>query len=395
MLLRFALIAPLLVFASLAAGQTPDGGTGEGPGLPSEQGETGTRSITVRLSYYDREDDGDGNPFLDEELTVIEPVILFDNNVSDSFGYYTKLSYDNVSSASIDRLSEFPEQSGATGDYYFGFEFGARHRYADKSWLGWHASVSKEYDYTSFGLGGSLSIEPENTDAKLTFSLDGFVDEIDIIRFDGTEDDGTDDRTSFAATGRWYQILSPEMHGEFGLTVSHQSGFLETAYNAVVIEDDSLPPNPNLDNEARGFEITEELPDDRMRTAVFGKVRRYVNARTAVELGGRVYDDDWGITGFSIEPRLYRELVPDELRLRLRYRYYDQSEADFYKASFTREVDERTQDSDLADFTSHTVGAKLIWTRGPGSFWDFGVDYIDRDDGLDHVLATIGWKRSF
>lgn len=401
-LLRTASRTALLLVCALALvagargqGSQPTQTPGSDPySLPSEQGATGTKTLTFQLGFYDKDDSGDGNPFLDESLTVIEPVIIFDNNVSDSFGYYTKFSYDNVSSASIDRLGDFPEQSGASGDYYFGLEYGARHLWSDKTWLGWHVGASTEYDYNSLGLGGSVSLEPENTDAKLTFSVDGFFDQIDVIRFNGKED-GTDDRTSIAATARWYQVLTPEMHGEFGATVSHQSGFLETAYNAVVIEDDTQPPNPNLENRARGFEITEELPDSRTRTAVFGKVRRYLSPSTAAELGGRIYNDDWGITGVSLEPRLYQELVVDKLRLRLRYRYYQQSEADSFKEHFTKEVDERTQDSDLADFSSHTLGAKVTWFKGPGSTWSLAADYVSRDDGLDHILAAVGWAFSF
>ena len=62
-------------------------------------GEAGTGSYEFRLSYYDNDDNGDGNPFLDESLSVIEPVVYFDLNVTDTFKVWSQLSVDVVSSA--------------------------------------------------------------------------------------------------------------------------------------------------------------------------------------------------------------------------------------------------------------------------------------------------------
>ena len=62
-----------------------------------------SRSLALRLGYFDQPDDGEGNPFLDESLTVIEPVVVLDWDVSRDLGYTLKVAYDNVSSASIDR----------------------------------------------------------------------------------------------------------------------------------------------------------------------------------------------------------------------------------------------------------------------------------------------------
>lgn len=373
---------------ALPGPEGPDGGAGAGFGKP------GTGFVETRLGFFDQPDNGDGNPFLDESLTIIEPILVFDYNFSERFGITTTLSYDYVSSASIDRLSKFPEQSGASGDFFIGADVGFRHLLNDTTKLGWHVGYSKEYDYSSIGLGASLTRDLPEHKAALTLSLDAYLDQVDIIRFDGKEE-GSDDRNSLALTLSWYQVFTPRWHGELGLTLAGQSGFLETPYNAVVIEDPLLPPNPNLDNEARGFEIAEELPEDRMRLALFGRARRLLNDRTSFELGGRIYADDWGITSLTFEPRFYRELVRDELMLRLRYRFYMQSAADDFGESFTEETEFRTQDSDLGDFSMHGVGSQFIWRTGPSSQMDLGADYGLRSDGLDHLFASIGWRWSF
>lgn len=371
-------------------GEAPAGG--ELP--PAAIGDVGDTTLITRFGFYQNGDSGDGNPFLDEALTVIEPVILFDKIVSETFGYAVQLYYDYVSSASIDRLSKFPEQSGASVDNYFGGDLSGRWRFGDEWTVGGHAGYSTEYDYDSIGFGANASREIAGKDATIGLSLNAFYDDIQIIRFDGKEE-GSDTRISLSGTASWYQVISPTMHGSFGATISAQSGFLETAYNAVVIEDPLAPPNPNLDNNARGIEITEELPDDRLRISFFGQVRKSLEPGRAVELGGRIYNDDWGIMSFAIEPRWYETLVRGKLDGMLHYRYYYQTEADYYDDHFFAPTEHRTQDSDLAQFDSHTLGGRLIWYFGRANSISLGFDYVLRSDGLDQIITSVAWETHY
>ena len=384
MLLRtLALGAALCVAAGGARGQSAEPEPGDG-------------RVQVHVGLFDMPDSGDGNPFLDEELTVVEGIVIYDYQLNEELGISTQLTYDFISSASIDRLSKFPDQSGASGDYYAGADVGFHHALSDQRDFSWHVGGSVEYDYVSIGAGASYSLEAPDKSSSWTYSLETFFDSIDLIRFDGTED-GTDDRTSVAATVSHYRILNPKTHGEVGLTLSNQSGFLETAYNAVVLEDPGLPPNPNLANGARGIEITEELPDSRTRGALFGKLRRFLGPGQSVELGGRLYSDSWGVNSIAIEPRYYRSLS-DDLLMRLRYRYYTQTEADDYGDQFLQAAgtpDERTQDSDLGDFDSSTFGARLDWSSSDSSSWSLSADWVLRSDGLDQLLVGVGWNKSF
>lgn len=351
------------------------------------------RSIAMRLGYFDQPDGGDGNPFLDESLTVIEPIVLLDWDLSPDLGYTLKAAYDNVSSASIDRLSNYPNQSGASGDYWYGVEFGMRHRVDDVWRAGWHVGVSAEYDYRSIKAGGELRWTPDDgRDASVTTSLDLFFDQIDVIRFDGSEE-GSDTRTSVASTTQWHQILGERTHGVFGATLAYQSGFLETAYNGVVVEDGATPPFP-FPNGALGTEIAEELPDSRARVALFGRVRRQIVEGTALELGTRLYGDDWGVTSVALEPRLYQSLVRDRLMMRLRYRFYSQGEADDYYESLPGGVPPprfRTSDSELGAYDAHSFGVKFLWSKRGAWNFDVGIDQVMSADGLDATLLSLGY----
>lgn len=381
-----------------AQGQEP--GASSAPRATANQGEPGSGSFSTQLGFYHHSDDLAGNPFLDEELTVIEPIVLWDYNVSEDFGYSVTLSYDNVSSASIDRLSQFPEQSGASGDYYIGLDYAARHRLEEGEWLGWMLGGSIEYDYTSLHFGGNYSDESDDRNAVSNFALTGYYDTIDIIRFDGTQSEGTDTRLSLAGTYSLYQLLSRTWASDLSATLSFQSGFLETAYNAVVLEDLSFPPNPFLDNQANGVEFTEELPDTRLRAALQYKARHYLGPGQSVELGGRLYGDDWGILSVAVEPRYYRPLVPELLDVRLRYRFYTQTEADDFEEHFLGTLpgdlpEHRTQDAELGAFDSHGVGVRFDLSPGDRHDWYVDLNYSLRSDDLDGYFVSLGYTLRF
>lgn len=387
----------LLTIAAALAVQTGSGAQLPRFTLPSDFGEAGTGSIEVQLGYYDRQDSpGQGNPFLDEQVTVIEPIVVFDYNVSDTFAYSGLFVYDWVSSASIERLSRFPEQSGASGDFYVGADFGLRWKTSDQTAIGARLGASFEYDYQSLHLGGDWSWEREDKNAKVTFSVDGFFDTVEPIRWNGvTEPD--EDRTSIAATVSWYQILDERTFGTFGATISNQSGFLETAYNSVIVDNGTGTPNPVLDNRAAGFELAEEVPDQRTRTVLFGRARRLLSPGNALELGGRVYNDDWGITAFDIMPRWIHSFGQGRHVWEVRYRFYTQGEADFYQRDiFTNPPPaERSQDSDLGDFDSHTLGTTWTWNRTESTRLTFSIDYSMRSDDLDNLYGLVGYRWQF
>jgi len=383
-----------LVVSSLTASFTALGESADAPEASfTGSAEAGTGPAEFRIGYYDNSDSGDGNPFVDEELTVIEPIFIVDYNITDRLAAWGQFSYDHVSSASIERLSDRDNQSGASGDNYVGFDFGARYELDEDRRVGGFFTTSSEYDYSSYGLGGDYAQDFANKDATVKISVNGYYDEVDVIRFNGKEE-GTDDRISISTTLSWYQILNPRTHAEMGGTFGFQHGFLETAYNAVVIEDPTDPPNRYLDNRARGTEITEELPSARLRWSLFGRTRYSLVPGTALEMGGRLYIDSWGILSVTVEPRVNHWLT-DAIGLRLSYRYYTQTAADDFEDHFTEISTRRTQDSDLAGFDSHGLYGSALWRPFETLSLDVTAGYTFRDDGIDQLMLSFGIRKSF
>lgn len=364
--------------------------------MPAGRPEAGDGAITIQFGMFDMDDSGAGNPFLDESLTVLEGVVIYDYQVADRLGVSTTLTYAQISSASIERLSNYAAHSGASGDYYAGADVAFTLQHTDHVTLGWHLGGSEEFDYGSYGAGGSLTVEAPDRNSSWTYSLEAFFDTVDIVRFDAT-DEPSEERMSVAGTVSYYRVLNERMNSQFGLTLSNQSGFLETPYNAVVLEDPGLPPNPQLANNARGVEITEELPGSRTRAALFGRVRYAVELGTALELGGRLYTDTWDVHSITLEPRILHSLG-ERAMVGASYRLYAQTEADDFDDEFLLAdptPEHRTQNSALGRFNSNTFGLQFNWAASQASSWRLGLDYTTRSDGLDAYFLTLGWNRLY
>jgi hypothetical protein len=364
------------------------------PPVASSSSVAGTGSLTSQLGFYSHSDSiTDGNPYIDEDLWVVEPIVIWDYNVSDDWAYSVELAYDRVSSASIERLSTKGAQSGASGDNYVGLRYGSRHRVSPTEQLDWHLGYSFEYDYRSIALGGGYSTRARDDSRSTSYSADAYVDSLDLIRWDGTEDGG-DNRFSVAGSWSHYRLLSPKWNGELSSTLSYQSGFLATPYNPVAIEDGSTIGFNELDVTFDGKAVDEILPDTRVRGSLSGRFRRHLGERRALELGGRVYADDWGIFSVTFEPR-YRFGLGPNMDLALGYRFYTQTASDYWSEKFTTEPEFRTQDPDLGELDAHTLTTQLEWRTAPDKRWIYGLNYTLRSDGLDYLWAFVNWRWSF
>ena len=130
------------------------------------------------------------------------------------------------------------------------------------------------------------------------------------------------------------------------------------------------------DNPYRGTQIPnvvyETHPLKRNRFAVFGEARWFVpRAKMTVEPRYRFSVDDWGIKTHMAEARLHFRFARN-WSLRLRYRFYVQSQSFFWRddngytqnpGGCTRDHPERCASADpkMNNFHSSTPGIQLTW----------------------------------
>jgi hypothetical protein len=146
------------------------------------------------------------------------------------------------------------------------------------------------------------------------------------------------------------QILTPNLLASVGYDLSIADGYQANPYRAVSAGADGI--------------VAERVPSLRLRNAVAAEAR-WFEERSEVVLRAayRLYFDDWGVVGHTPEVSLSRRLWKDS-ELRLRYRYYTQSAADFYQSIYDHDQEYVTDDVKLSPFVGHTFGVRLIQRLG-------------------------------
>jgi hypothetical protein len=240
--------------------------------------------------------------------------------------------------------------------------------------IGAQAKYSTESDYFSTWVAGHGEVALFDQDTRLRLLVGHSFDTITNGIAVSTGAIGTPRReeslgttlASFTAT----QVLTPELVGSLTYDLGYLDGYQANIYRVVPGGTQPVP---------------ERVPDLRVRHAVAGSVRGYLAATGTVGIASyRFYVDDWGVVAHTPELRLVQPIVSG-VDLRLRYRYYVQSSADFYKPVYSQmELDDPktyvTDDEKLSAFTTHTLGGQLsaamkIFGLG-GDLGDTRVDVI-------------------
>ena len=175
------------------------------------------------------------------------------------------------------------------------------------------------------------------------------------------------------------QLIDPQMWVLGGYSYGRVDGYQSLPQRKVLIPI-TLPG-------ATISEVFDEShPDERNRHTLFVRAKRYFLSRTVADLNLSGYVDDWGVNAFSTELRLSQYLT-DDFVVRLRYRYYTQSEADFYQDTYSRPQRYLSADDRLRAFATHTGGVKLTYNLRLLGLQDwllaFAYDrYQETHDGL-------------
>lgn len=380
---QLAVLMALTAPAAAWAQEQPPRPEAPGPVENRARADSSRDFLRFAFNFY-QQNDGGGNEHLEEDMTVLEPMLLFSKTLSDRWHGTFKAQGDIISAASIEKRFPSGTQSGASGDKYVNLEGGAFYAWSDQTRIGAGASFATEYDYRSVGLWTKWTHETPDKNDSFAVRVGAFFDTVRVIRFDGTDDEGNESRQSLSLGVGWTRVLGPETVGSLNWDLTIQSGFLSTPYNSVV---------------AAGTEVVEELPDSRIRNSLHARVRHLLLEDVAVEPGAGVYVDDWGGRAFNVELAAFWEAIPDSLIVKPSWRFHWQGEIDYSLSDSAAAIPEfRTQDSDLADFTSHTLGLKLLFPNatvlGDGIDLEVGGDLTMRSDGLDSWSFSVGtiWR---
>ena len=315
-------------------------------------------------------------------LQVDGPSVLVRKAYKDKVSVWANYYVDMITSASIDVVTTASEYSEQRDEQSVGIDY-----LTGKTFMGLSYTTSEESDYSSDSVRFGIS---QDFFGDLTTIGVSYARGRDEVRRNGDETFAEKtDRQNYRVD--LTQILTRSLVVSLNYEGISDEGFLNNPYRQVRFVDP---------REARGYAYQSELyPDTKTSSAFAVRGMYYLPWRASLRAEYRNYSDSWGVSAWNVEMG-YTHPFDFGLTLEARYRYYDQTSADFYSDlfPFANSQNFLARDKELASFANHSVGAGATYAfntpwlpfveRGSVNLF---VDYMtfDYDDFRD-VRVTGG-----
>lgn len=385
-------------------------------------------------------------PLNDDDILTIDATI----------SAYTSASSSNLDPFDSSKGSPWVESSGASqSDLWGSFVASYDHSFDDRNTLiGANLSFANEYDYTSFGVGGSFTklFNKKNTQIGIKVNAyfdswnpvypiefssylkanqnlnNGFFNDLNILDQNGNTIDKNESNTwsplnntriedesrnTYSLSLSFSQIISKKTQFSIFADIIQQDGWLANPMQRVYFSDrdnyyvgnassiSNYASKSNKDVFQLADDI-ERLPDTRFKIPVGTRFNYYLNEVVSIRTYYRYYYDDWGISSHTASVEVPIKLN-DKFTIYPSYRYYNQTAADYF-APYEELVstDEfYTSDYDLSEFNSSQYGLGISYTDifTKRRIWKLGLKSVDlkygnyeRNTGLSSSIISLGLK---
>jgi len=360
--------------------------------------------VDFLTSYYNQDGDnaavtgGIGTQKLqDAAATIIISVPLNDDDVLTVDAGIS--AYSSASSSNINpfdgsgRADAFQASSGASSsDALVNFSGVYSHSSDDRNRI-WSAKIAgaNEYDYSSFGFGGSYAMLFNEKNTELSMDANVYLDAWRPIypyelrphlipHISGYDPLLTEfskvNRNSYSVGFGFSQILSKRIQGSLSLDLVLQQGLLSTPFQRVYFADKE-------DYFIEDFHLAddiERMPDSRSKVAIGGRLNFFVNEYIVLRTYYRYYSDDWGIVSHTASIEIPIKITP-KFTLYPSYRFYNQAAAKYF-APYNQHLSTEnyyTSDYDLSKYSANQYGFGVTYTDifTSAHIWKFGLKSID------------------
>lgn len=318
---------------------------------------------------------------------------------------------------------------------------------------GSNVSLSNEFDYTSFGLGGNVShlFNQKNTEIGLkgmvyldkwrpiyptelhefnlygnNFLSQGYFANVDVINQNGTVSNSylpsdfkavtRRARNSYSLSFFFSQILTKRLQAAVFFDLVRQEGLLSTPYHRIYFADKpnyyigsatyipvyTTPRNLGVYQLADDI---ERLPSTRFKIPVGARLNYYISETFVLRTYYRYYTDDWGLKAHTVNVDLPIRFN-QKFSITPSYRFYTQNAVKYYAPYEAHLSTERfyTSDPDLAKFDANQYSVALNYND---IFNDFHINrfrlknanlkfsHYTRSDGLKANIISAGFKFVF
>jgi hypothetical protein len=250
--------------------------------------------------------------------------------------------------------------------------------FGDSSQVNLGFSGSKEYDYLHLGLSASVSkdFNKRNTTVSAGFAIAsdendpvggtpvGLTSVLDIG--DLSNRAGKRDKDVLDFILGVSQVISRNLVVQANYSFSNESGYLNNPYKILSVVDGTTGDTIGRVAAPAGGPshefVFENRPDDRTKHSVYTQAKYYMDGKV-LDASYRYMTDDWEIDSHTVDLR-YRWPVGNDNYLEPHFRYYTQSEAEFYRLSITDGAPlpmYASSDYRLGNFDAITAGIKYGW----------------------------------
>ncbi len=300
-------------------------------------------------------------------VTIDGPSVLVRKSIKGKFALSANYYVDNVSSASIDVELSASEYTEKREEKSVGIDY-----LRDKTLISMGVTNSEENDYSANSFRFDVSQDFFGGLSTLSMGYSRGSDEVGQNNDPEFNEEVDRQHYRFGLS----QVLTENALLSLNYEAITNEGFLNNPYRQVRFIDPDDATNFKLENEI--------YPNTRTSDAVALGLVYYLPYRAAIKTKARYYSDDWGIDGVTLELG-YTHPFHDRWIFDIKYRYYDQSAADFYSDLFPRAdfQDYKARDKELSTFTSHTLGIGVSYSLNIDR-----INFLDRGSlnlYLDHI----------
>lgn len=296
----------------------------------------------------------------DDSTTIVTPMVLIQKDIFEETSLSFQYLADIQSCASVDVVSTASPSRGYEETRH-GFTLGIQHR-KQLTTMGGGFSYSTENDYISHAFLASVSQELFQRNFTVALNLSARWDEVGRVNDEFFKENLTGGGVGISLT----QLISPRWIGQFVYSLDYLDGFQSSPYRLVPVGSETTVD--------AAFSVPETHPSKRFRNAFTGRLKENVAERFYLEQSLRFYFDTWGLTAQTLLLQAYWQ-VSLPVTLRFRYRFHNQSGADFYRESYDSLQEYMSRDRELGTLQTHLLGPQLQYRTE--SFWIFDKASFD------------------
>jgi len=283
-----------------------------------------------------------------DSTTVVSPRARAEHDLSEETAIEATYAVDVWSSASIDIRTSASVH--AVTEQRDELDVGITHELEDISLHGGYR-LSIENDYDSNGLSASVAYSFADNAATLALAVSAIHD---VVGRSGEPQftrrlDTVNSRLSFT------QVIDPDTFFDLTYEIAVLDGYQSSPYRYVGIG------GTGYGCERASFCLAERVPDARLRHAFALAARRALSEAISLGLTYRYYLDDWSLDSHTIVGEVGWN-ASEQTLLTLHFRYYMQSQADFYRARYVELPDASesyTHDRELSAMSAERLGIDL------------------------------------